>query len=59
MLDGCLNDEELKDAVTSWLRSLAAEEYNIGIEKLVSRYNKCLDSYGDYIEKYIKVMKCK
>lgn len=45
------NDEDLKQEVTSWLKSLAAEEYNIGIEKLVPRYNKCLDSYGDYIEK--------
>ncbi|KAG8227843.1 hypothetical protein J437_LFUL008487 [Ladona fulva] len=31
------NDEELKEAVTSWIRSLAVLEYNIGIEKLVPR----------------------
>lgn len=45
------NDEDLKEIVTSWLRSFAVEEYNIGIEKLIPRYNKCLDSNGDYIEK--------
>lgn len=45
------NDEELQQAVTAWLKSLAADEYNIGIEKLVPRYNKCLDNNGDYVEK--------
>ncbi|KAG8225519.1 hypothetical protein J437_LFUL006058 [Ladona fulva] len=45
------NDEELKEAVTSWLSSLAVEEHNIGIEKLVPRFNKCLDNHGNYIEK--------
>lgn len=45
------NDEELKEAVISWLRSLAVEEYNTGIEKLIPRYKKCLDNQGNYIEK--------
>lgn len=45
------NDDELKEAVTTWLKSFAADEYNDGIEKLVPRYNKCLDNNGDYVEK--------
>lgn len=46
-----VNGKDLKQAVACWLKSLAIEEYKISIEQLVPRYNKCLDSYGDYIEK--------
>ncbi|KAG8312506.1 hypothetical protein J6590_023113 [Homalodisca vitripennis] len=46
-----LGDEDLKEGVKTWLHSLAAEQYNVGIEKLVPRYNKCLDSSGDFVEK--------
>lgn len=45
------NDDELKEAVTSWLTTLAVDDYNVGIEKLVPRYTKCLDRHGDYVEK--------
>lgn len=37
------NDEEFREVVTSWLRSLAVEQSKIGIGKLVPRYNKCLE----------------
>ena len=43
-------DDELKDAVNRWLNELAAEEYDEGILKLVNRYDKCLNSYGDFVE---------
>lgn len=33
------NDEDLKQAMTTWLKMFVAKEYNIGIEKLVPRYN--------------------
>jgi hypothetical protein len=33
------------------LRAQAAEFYDIGIQKLVPRLNKCLDKGGDYAEK--------
>ncbi|GBN38015.1 hypothetical protein AVEN_191352-1, partial [Araneus ventricosus] len=36
------NYEELENAVTTWLIELAAEEYDMGILKLVDRYDKCL-----------------
>jgi hypothetical protein len=34
-----------------WLNGLAAEFYDEGIVKLLSRLDKCLNLYGDYVEK--------
>ncbi|GBL77891.1 Histone-lysine N-methyltransferase SETMAR [Araneus ventricosus] len=45
------SDEELENAVTTWLNELAAEEYDMRILKLVGRYAKCLNVGGDYVEK--------
>ena len=45
------NDEELKTSVTRWFHSQAAEFYDRGIQKLIPRYNKCLNSDGGYVEK--------
>lgn len=45
------NDEELKAGVTTWLKNLDKTEYALGIEKLVTRYDKCLNVRGDYVEK--------
>ncbi|GBN67283.1 hypothetical protein AVEN_150143-1 [Araneus ventricosus] len=45
------SDEELGSAVTTWLNQLAVEEYDMGILKLVDRYDKCLNVGGDYVEK--------
>jgi histone-lysine N-methyltransferase SETMAR len=45
------SDEEVKDAVKEWLNGLAAEVYGEGIQKLVTRYNKCLNVGGDYVGK--------
>ncbi|GBO32507.1 hypothetical protein AVEN_130437-1 [Araneus ventricosus] len=45
------SDEELENAVTTWLNELEAEEYNMGILKLMDRYDKCLNEGGDYVEK--------
>jgi hypothetical protein len=42
-------DEEVRNEVTAWLRARAAEFYDIGIQKLVPRLNKCLDKVGDYV----------
>ncbi|GBO39174.1 hypothetical protein AVEN_183442-1 [Araneus ventricosus] len=38
-------------AVNAWLNELAAEEYDMGILKLVNRYDKCLNVGGYYVEK--------
>jgi hypothetical protein len=45
------SDEEVKDAVKEWLNGLAAEVYDEGIVKLLSRLDKCLNLYDDYVEK--------
>ncbi|GBM95936.1 Histone-lysine N-methyltransferase SETMAR [Araneus ventricosus] len=45
------SDEELENAVITWLNELVPEEYNMGILKLVDRYNKRLNVEGDYVEK--------
>jgi histone-lysine N-methyltransferase SETMAR len=37
------SDEDVKDAVMEWLNGLAAEVYDEGIQKLVTRYDKCLN----------------
>jgi hypothetical protein len=44
-------DKEVKNEVTMSLRAQAAEFYDIRIQKLVPRLNKCLDKGGDYVEK--------
>jgi hypothetical protein len=44
-------DEEVKNEVTTLLRAQVAEFYDIGIQKLGPRLNKCLDKGGDYVEK--------
>jgi hypothetical protein len=37
--------------VKTWLSKQAADFFDKGIHKLIARYNKCLNSGGDYIEK--------
>jgi hypothetical protein len=45
------SNEEEKDAVTEWLNVPVAEVYDKGIQKLVTRYDKCLNVGGDCVEK--------
>jgi hypothetical protein len=45
------DDEYLQRAVMDWLNSQAAVWYEEGISKLLSRYDKCLNAQGDYVEK--------
>lgn len=44
-------DEEVKTTVEDWLSSQAADFYDVGINKLVERYDKCLNKKGNYVEK--------
>jgi hypothetical protein len=39
-------NEELMDEVNNWLNN-----FDEGLQKLVSRYNKCLNVDGNYVEK--------
>jgi transposase len=45
------NNEELMEDIKMWLSSQAADFSDAGIQKLIPRYDKCLNSGGDYIEK--------
>jgi len=45
------DDSDLKDIVQKWLKSRAAAFYGEGIQKLVPRYDKCLNNGGEYVEK--------
>jgi len=38
------------------LKSQAAKFYDDGINKLVHRYDKCLNLNGDYVEKWFKIV---
>ncbi|GFW93954.1 uncharacterized protein TNCV_4812721 [Trichonephila clavipes] len=40
------DDEELKTSVTHWFRSQAAEFYDRVIQKLILRFDKCINSGG-------------
>jgi hypothetical protein len=45
------SNEELMEGVKMWQRSQAANVFDTGIQKLVSQYDRCLSSGGDYAEK--------
>jgi hypothetical protein len=45
------HDDEMQEEVMTWFKGQAADFYDSGIQKLVERFNKCLDNAGDYIEK--------
>jgi hypothetical protein len=44
-------DDEVKEEVTRYLNELAANFFDMAIQKLVQRLQKCLDRNGDYVEK--------
>jgi len=43
--------DEVQEEVMTWLKGLAADFYDSGIQKPVPRLNKCLDNAGDCVEK--------
>ena len=45
------DDDDLKDVVQKWLIPQAAAFYEEGIQKLVPRYDKCLNNGGEYVDK--------
>lgn len=44
-------DEELQEAVTKFLHGLAADFFEAGFQKWISRQQKCVEKSGDYVEK--------
>jgi len=45
------DDEQVNNKVTMWLRAQVAEFYDIEIQKLIPRLNRCLDKGDNYAEK--------
>jgi histone-lysine N-methyltransferase SETMAR len=45
------SNEELVEGVKTWLSSQAADVFDTGMQKLIPRYDKCLSSGGDYVDK--------
>lgn len=45
------SEVELQTSTANWLHSQAAQFYEEGMQKLVPRYDKCLNVQGDYVEK--------
>jgi hypothetical protein len=45
------SNEELMEGVKTWLCSQAANIFDKDIQKLIRRYDKCLSSSSDYVEK--------
>jgi hypothetical protein len=45
------DDNEVKEAVQSWLKAMPKSFFLEGIRKLVDRWTKCVVKQGDYVEK--------
>jgi transposase len=45
------SDDEVKQAVTSWIKQRTPEIFIDGIPKFVLRWEKCIERQGDYVEK--------
>jgi len=45
------DDDEVIEAVQSWLKATPKSVFLEGISKLVDRWTKCVAKQGDYVEK--------
>ena len=45
------DDDEVIDAVKTWLRRQSTDFYRQGFHALVSRWRKAVEREGDYVEK--------
>ena len=52
MLRGCRYEtiEEMKEAVMKAIDTLTQEDFHGAFQKLLERYNKCIEAGGDYFE---------
>jgi hypothetical protein len=44
------HDGKVKEAINKWFASQVASFYDAGIQKLVPRYDKCLNNVGKYVK---------
>ena len=51
-LRGCRYEtiEEMKEVVTKVIDTLTQEDFHEAFQKLLERYNKCIEAGGDYFE---------
>jgi histone-lysine N-methyltransferase SETMAR len=47
------SDDEVKQAVTSWIKQRTPEFFIYGMHKLVLHWEKCIERQVDYVEKYV------
>jgi hypothetical protein len=45
------DDEAVEREVTTWFQQQPKEFYAAGFQRLVKRWDKCLNVQGDYVEK--------
>ena len=45
------DDDEVQEEDMTWFKVLAADFYDLGIQKLFPGLNKCLDNAGDFVKK--------
>jgi len=45
------SDDEVKQAVTSWIKQITPEFFIDGMRNLVLRWEKCIEQQGDYVKK--------
>ena len=45
------DDDEVMEAVQSWLKATSKSFFLEGIRKVVDRWNECVAKQGDYVEK--------
>jgi hypothetical protein len=45
------------EGIRKWPSSQAADLFDTGIQKLIHRYDKWLNSVGDYVEKYLQYVR--
>ena len=50
------SDTEVHSVVSQWLGQQPASFFASGIEKLVDRWDKCLNELGRYVEQEVKVI---
>jgi hypothetical protein len=46
------HNDTVKEAVNTWFAPQVALFYNVGIQKLVPCYDKCLNNDGNYVKKW-------
>jgi hypothetical protein len=51
------SNEKVKMVAKDWLNGLASNLYDAGIQKLITRNNKCFILHGNYVKKLFRIFK--